>query len=166
MQLNEFFEYKNQLIKDLLTSEEIIRLVDDENVSGDDPASLVYRQIYPYEYIPDTIEQGQTYICCDVDIQKVMNKTFLQPVLYIWVFSHKNKLRLPEGGVRTDRLCAEIAKAINGSRYYGMGELELYAVKRFAPLEDYQGKVMTFYAQEFNRTSPSGKPIPSNRKKG
>ena len=166
MQLEEFFDYKNQLMEDLLTNPEIVKLLDDNCMITDKPESLVYKQVFPFEYIPDTIEHGQTFICCDVDIQRSLNKTFLLPVLYVWVFSHKSKLRLQEGGVRTDKLCSEIAKEINGSRNYGLGELDLYSVKRFAPITDYQGKVMMFQAQEFNRTVPTGKPVPSNRKRG
>ena len=169
MQLEEFFDYKNQLMHDLLTNEEIVRLLADDCKPVNDVQDLVYKQVFPYEYIPETIEHGQTFICCDVDIQKSVNKTFLIPVLYIWVFSHKSKLRLPKetgGGIRTDKLCSVIAKAVNGSRYYGLGELDLYAVKRFAPITDYQGKVLTFQAKDFNRTLPTGKPVPSNRKNG
>jgi len=166
MQLEEFFDYKNQLMQDLLTNPTIVRLLSDDDAVIENPGSLVYSQVHPYEYIPDTVEHGQTYICCDVDVQKSLNKTYLLPVLYIWVFTHKSKLRLPEGGVRTDKLASEIAKAINGSRYYVLGELDLYSVKRFAPINDYQGKVMMFQATEFNRHSPTGKPVPSNRKSG
>jgi len=166
MQLEEFFDYKNQLMQDLLTNQTIVRLLSDDETVIENPDSLVYSQVHPYEYIPDTVEHGKTFICCDVDVQKSLNKTYLIPVLYVWVFSHKSKLRLPEGGVRTDRLVSEIAKAINGSRFYGLGELDLYSVKRFAPINDYQGKVMTFNATEFNRHSPTGKPVPSNRKNG
>lgn len=164
MQLDEFFYYKNQLMEDLLTNSEIVKLLCDGKDEGVQPEELVYTQVFPFEYIPDTIEHGQTFICCDVDIQKSVNKTFLVPDLYVWVFTHKSKLRLSEGGVRTDRLCAEIAKAINGSRYYGLGELDLYSVKRFAPIADYQGKVMLFRAQEFNRATPSGRAAPTNRR--
>ena len=162
MQLSEFSEYKNQLMEDLLTNNEIVRLICDDH-PVDDVKSLVYSQVFPFEYIPETIEHGATYICCDVDIQKVESKTFLLPVLNIWLFSHKSKLRLPEGGVRTDRLAAEIAETINGSRNYGLGELDLYSVRRFAPIPDYQGKVMTFHAKEFNRLSPNTMPIPEKR---
>lgn len=164
MQLNEFFDYKNQLMEDLLSNKEIVRLLDDNIAAIEKPLNLAYKQVHPYEYIPEVVDEGNTFICFDVDIQKTMNKTFLQPVLYVWVFSHKSKLRLPEGGVRTDKLCSEIAKAINGSRQYGLGELDLYSVKRFVPINDYQGKVMMFQAQEFNRQTPTGKAIPSNRK--
>ena len=166
MQLEEFYNYKNQLIGDLLTRPAIVRLLSDDCRDTDSPERLVYSQVFPYEYIPDTVEHGQTFICCEVDVQRSLNKTFLLPVLYVWVFSHKSKLRLPEGGVRTDRLCSEIAMAINGSRFYGLGELDLYSVKRFAPMTDYHGKVMTFQAQEFNRISPTGRPIPQNRRNG
>lgn len=166
MQLDEFFDYKNQLMEDLLTNQTIVRLLSDDCEVIDNPETLMYQQVFPFEYVPDTVEHGQTFICCDVDIQRSVNKTFLLPALYIWVFTHKSKLRLPEGGVRTDRLASEIAESINGSRNYGLGELDLYSVKRFAPITDYQGKVMMFQATDFNRLAPSNKPIPSNRKRG
>lgn len=166
MQLDEFFNYKNQLMEDLLTSKQIVMLLNDDCKAIRNPESLVYSQIFPYEYIPDTVTHGHTFICCEVEIQRATSKTFLAPALYVWVFTHKSKIRLPEGGVRTDKLCSEIAKTINGSRFYGLGELCLYSVRRFAPITDYQGKVMMFQATDFNRLSPSDKPIPSNRKKG
>ena len=115
--------------------------------------------------MPETTETGKTFVCFDVDIQRVDNKTFLNPMIYIWVFTHKSQMRLPEGGVRTDKLCSEIAKVLDGSRYYGLGELNLYSVRRFAPMTDFQGKVMAFSAKEINRYSPTGKPVPAVRKK-
>lgn len=163
MQLDEFFDYKNKLMEDLLTHKDIVRLVDDE-VKMKDSHNLAYSRIYPCEYVPDTVEHGKTFICFDVDIQSSANKTFLYPVLYVWVFTHRSKLRLPEGGVRTDKLCSEICKVINGSRWYGLGELNIYSVKRFAPMTDYQGKVMTFQAKDFNRMYDPHKTTPVNRK--
>lgn len=164
MQLEEFYDYKNQLMEDLLTSESIVRLLSDD-LTLQDAESLKYTQVFPYEYVPETVEHGQTFICFDVDIQSTSpNKTFLSPTLFIWVFTHKSKLRLPEGGVRTDKLCSEICKVINGSRKYGLGELNIYGVKRFAPMTDFNGKVMTFLARDFNKVYDGEKYIPSKRK--
>ena len=165
MQLEELFDYKNQLMKDILTNETIVKLINEKS-DLDDAHLLAYEQVFPYECVPETLEYGKTYICFDVDIQKQLNKTFYAPTIYVWVFSHQSKLRLPEGGVRTDKLVSEIAKAINGSRMYGLGELDLYSIRRFAPAADYQGKMMTFHAIDFNRPAPNLKPIPANRKKG
>lgn len=164
MQLQDFYDYKNQLMEDLLTSESIVKLIN-ENISMDDAVSLAYKQVHPYEYVPVTIEEGFTFVCFDVDVQRSVNKTYLLPTLYVWVFAHRSKLRLDEGGVRTDKLCAEICKKINGSKMYGLGELEFYSSKRFAPMTDYQGKCLTFNAVEFNRFHDPDKRIPVNRKK-
>ena len=84
MQLEEFFGYKDRLMKDLLTNEEIVNLLD-EDVPIENAKSLAYSRVFPFEYVPDTVEHGDTYICFDVDIQEVFNKTFLSPTLYIWV---------------------------------------------------------------------------------
>ena len=165
MQLQEFFDYKNQLMEDLLTNSEIVRLVND-TVTLENAEALAYTQVFPCEYVPDTVEHGTTYICFDVDILESVNKTYLLPTLYVWVFTHKSLLRLPEGGVRIDKLCSEICNAINGSRMYGLGELNLYSVKRFAPMTDYQGKCMAFRAVDFNKQFDPNRPTPSNRKRG
>lgn len=165
MQLEEFYDYKNKLMEDLLTSDSVVRLLSD---SFDDinPLDLRYTQVFPYEYIPETVEHGKTFICCDVDIQKSLNKTFLMPTIFVWVFTHKSLLRIPGVGIRTDLLCSEISKILNGNRCYGLGELDLYSVKRFAPMTDYQGKVMMFQTKDWNRPSPTGHQTPSNRKLG
>lgn len=163
MKLDDFYDYKNKLMEDLLTNENIVRILN-ERLPMSSAKTLAYTQVFPCEYVPETVQEGKTYICFDVDIQKG-GKTFYYPTLYIWVFAHRSKLRLPNGGgVLTDKLCSEICKAIDGSRYYGLGELELYSVKRFAPMTDYQGKVLTFTMKEFNRVHDPNKSTPSNRK--
>lgn len=164
-QLDEFFDYKNTLMEDLLTNPEIVSLIN-ENVTVEDAAKLAYRQVFPCEYVFETVEHADTHICFDVDIQKPFDKTFLLPTLYVWVFTHKSKLRLPEGGLRTDKLCSKIATILNGSRKYGLGELDLQSVKRYAPMTDFPGKVMTFYAKDWNKKHPTSMELPANRKKG
>jgi len=164
MQLDDFFDYKNQLMKDLLTNEKIVDLLD-AGVTLENAQQLAYTRVFPCEYVPETVQDGYTFICFDVDVTRAQNKTYLHPALYIWVFTHRSKLRLPEGGVRTDKLCSEICKAINGSRRYGLGELNLYSCKRYAPMTDFQGKVLTFDVDEFNRQHTYRQDVPSNRKR-
>ena len=148
---------------DILTNETIVKLIDDENQFNGDASKLAYTHVFPYEYVPETVEDGWTFICFDVDVHEA-GKTYYTPTLYVWVFSHKSRLRLPEGGVRTDKICSEICNSINGSRYYGLGELNLHSAKRFAPMTDYNGKMLTFYAKDYNRQFVGNKQTPSNRK--
>lgn len=163
--LEEFFDYKNQLMQDLLTNDAIISLVE-KGTPTERANELAYTRVFPYEYIPTAVDQAGTYICFEVDIQKIINKTFLSPTLYVWVFTHKSRMRMDGGGILVDKLVSEVERTINGSRKYGLGELDLNSVKRFAPSADYYGKVMTFCATDFNRPAPNKKPIPSNRKTG
>lgn len=163
--LDIFYNYKNNLIGELVTNEEIISLLTDDEELISHPEKLIYSQLFPLEYVPDTIQHAKTYICCDVDIQKAAGRPLFEPVFHIWIFTHKSLLILPDGkGVRVDRLASKIADILDGSHYYGMGELEFYSSKRFAPIADYQGKVLTFTTTDWAKVPPNNKPIPSNRK--
>ena len=95
----------------------------------------------------------------------MQNKTFYVPVLYVWILVHKGALRTADKHLRLDELCAEVNKILNGSRYYGLGELELSSVDGFKPITDYLGKALTYVAADFNL--PSGRrKTPANRKAG
>ena len=163
MQLDEFYDYKNLLMELLCSSENVVRLVTDSATEPVPNYDLPYKQIFPFEFIPETVGEGKTFICFDVDIDRVYNKTFYEPVLYIWAFTHSSKLVMPEGGIRTDQLSVEINRELNGSRLFGLGTLELDSVGRFSPIQDYQGRVLTYVASDYNRPGVSYRP-PKNRK--
>lgn len=169
MNLAELFDYKNQLFKDILTNERLVKLIN-EKKTLETAEELCYTQLYPFENIPETIEHGHTYICCEVDVtpssaRSNKNKQlFYTPTIYIWVLVHKSKVRLPGGGVRFDAICSEIASTINESLEYGIRGLQLASVRRFTPLTDYQGKVMTFIAEDINWAYDPSRQIPENRK--
>lgn len=161
MLLEEFFDYKNKLMKMFCTSEEVVKLVaDDEDADG---LSLPYKQIFPYEFIPETTDKGRTYICFDVDIPEVSNEVVYNPVIWIWIFTHKSKLRLPEGGVRTDKIAQVIDRMLNGNRELGMGEANLRTVARFSPVEDFQGRVLAYQCRDTNRWGVK-QPVPTKRR--
>lgn len=164
MYLDELFYYKNQLMKDLVTNERIIELMQDDADPNKKPEDFIYTQIMPFEYFPDTVEHGKVFICFDVEVQRASVQTYYDPVIYVWIFCHKSKMRLPEGGVRIDEIAIEVAKTLSGSRDYGLGELLFYSSRRFAPINDYQGKQLTFQAKDFNHLHKFSKEIPSKRK--
>lgn len=161
--LEEFYNYKNKFIEHILTDERIVKMLDPEGVY-ENPEDLIYRQVFPLEYVPETVEEGKTFICCEVDIDKPFDKTYLLATIFVWVFTHKSLVRLPEGGVRVDEICSCIAEKLNGNYEYGLGTLDLNSVKRFAPMSDYQGKYMVFYATDFNQLNNPDKFIPAHRK--
>lgn len=169
MQLQDFYDYKNRFAEDVLTDENLVHLItDDANYDMSRVGELMYSHVFPFEYMPETLEKAGTYLFIEVEAQRMTEETFFTPVIYVWIMCHKSKLRLPEGGVRTDALVSALAGKMNGSRMYGIGELDLYAVRRFSPIADYNGKMMTFHAREFNKPAAARNafPVPANRKKG
>lgn len=165
MELQEFYDYKNRLMMDLCSNEEIVKLVTGQEKPKVPARNLAYEQIYPYQFIPETENNARTFICFDVDIARAPNKTFYYPVIYIWVLVHKSKMKTDGLGCRTDAITCAIDRMLNGNRFYGQGALELGPVERFIPTTDYLGRGMVYYTRDFNRT-PGMKQVPGNRKKG
>lgn len=166
MQLEEFYGYKNLLMKSLCENEQVVKLVTGNKKARVPNHGLPYSQIFPYEFVPDTVDEGKTFVCFDVDIVSVPNKTYYTPVIYVWVFTHKSLLRMKDGnGCLLDQLCMSINEMINGSRYFGLGETKLDSVRRFAPIKDYLGRCMTYYTLDFNRAKDHNWNGPSNRKR-
>ena len=62
MYLDEFQNYKNQLLDDLSKNPEIVRLLSDkyEQDPQESVETLYRHQIFPFEHVPDTIEQGHS----------------------------------------------------------------------------------------------------------
>ena len=150
-------------MKILCTNKSIVSLVTNEDNHSVPAHDLAYKYIYPYEWLPDTIDTGHTFICFDVDIIEVPNRTMLVPYLYIWVFTHKSLLRLREGGARLDLIANEIDNELNGNRLFGLGQLQLNQVTRFVPISNYQGRMLTYRTRDFNYPKNTAPP-PSNRR--
>lgn len=163
MELQEFYDYKNRLMKDLCSNLEIVKLVTGDANPKVPNKNLPYTQIFPFQFIPETENDARTFICFDVDIVNVPNKTFYKPVIYIWIIAHKSNMRTASQGCRTDAISCEIDHMLNGNRNYGQGELMLGPVTRFNPNTDFLGRQLIYTTRDFNR-SPGMKPTPAYRK--
>ena len=173
MNLEELRSYKNQFFGDILTDEKIVHLIDPD-MPLQNADKLMYDNVYPSLYVPDTVEQAKTFVCCDVDFQ-VANvrqigdkQLYYCPIMYVWIFTHKSLMKIPDGGFRVDELAIGITDKIAGSKFYTMGALTLYSAKRFAPMVDFVGKVLAFNGRDWNEPSAENpnRPIPSNRRAG
>lgn len=149
-------------MKEICSNKEIVKLLLEKDDVVVPCVDLPYSQVFPYEYLPETVNNAQTFICFDVDIQSVTSKMIYSPVIYIWIFTHKSKMHMSEGGILTDKISEEIDKILNGSRFFGLGDLDLKSVTRFSPIQDYQGRVLVYTAIDFNRLNPN-KLIPKRR---
>ena len=58
MQLQDFFDYKNKLMEDILTNDKIVHLINDKVSMKDAYDRLAYKQVFPYDYVPETVHPG------------------------------------------------------------------------------------------------------------
>lgn len=168
MNLREIFSYKNKMSKLFSSDKEMVQLITDYEDVELPAKDLAYTHLFPYEFVPDTSDEARTFVCFDVDMEYVYektNKTFYYPIIYVWIVVHKSKLRLKEGGVRLDGIANRVDELLNGNRFFGIGTLELHTVERWRPNRDYLGRTLVYHTREWNRGG-AGAPIqkvPSNR---
>lgn len=148
--LEEFTTYKNTLMKAICTSTAIVDLLkiasDPVTITGRD---MRYKRIYPYNYVPLTIENAQTFICFTVTAPNIKKGIINDLRLTVYVFTHQDIMRT-DRGMRTDLLISEIDKLLNGSTEYGLGKVELKACDVMqVPCQGYSGLYSVYTVQDF-----------------
>lgn len=149
--LEEFTEYKQTLMKAICTSDSIVELLkletDPVEITGRD---MRYKRIFPYNYVPYTIEHAQTFICFTVTAPNVRDNLIAELRLTVYVFTHQDIMRTDKG-VRTDLLVSEIDKLLNGSTKYGLGKVSLKACDVMqVPAQGYSGLYSVYSVKDFN----------------
>ena len=151
--LEEFTSYKQTLMKALCTSSVVKNLLklssDPSNITGKD---MRYKRIFPYNYVPLTIETAQTFICFTVTAPNVKDDLITELRLTIYVFTHQDLMRT-DNGMRTDLLISEIDKLLNGSTQYGLGKVSLKSCDVMqVPCQGYSGLYSVYSVKDFNNT--------------
>ena len=149
MYLEELSKYKIEIMKRLCLSEKIqsLILLSKSQNSG---REMMYKNIFPYAFVPDTVTNAGTFICFDLEVQRVENRTFKDINILFWIFTHQSLMRA-DGGIRTDLIASEVDKILNGNRDLGLGTVELKKVLRVNPAKDYHGRSLVYRSVDFNR---------------
>ena len=48
---------------------------------------MVYKYIFPYAFVPDTVTNSSTFICFDLEVQRVQNRTFKDKYLILDIYA-------------------------------------------------------------------------------
>ena len=138
-------------MKAICTSDRIVELLklntDPVGIQGRD---MRYKRIFPYNYVPYTIETAQTFICFTVTAPNVKDNLIAELRLTVYVFTHQDIMRT-DSGVRTDLLVSEIDKLLNGSTKYGLGKVSLRACDVMqVPAQGYSGLYSVYTVKDFS----------------
>lgn len=153
--LRDLTYYRKSIMKALCCDEDVVKLVSDDETAIPPNRDLMYENIFPYAYIPDTEKETDTFICFSVAIPRVENKTYKTMNIYFYIFTHQSLMRT-SNGLRTDLLAEAIDKMTNGALGLGLGRIKLDRVEDISPTTHYHGLAVQYTVTDFNRPSIQG----------
>lgn len=122
---NAISDWKNKAIELVIGQDEIMELLDMDEVEADDP---MYTRIFPYNHIPQIIEETKVYITFTVNIPKItFNKIWAYPRLTVRVIAHQERMKLNMAGVSATRIdyIAKLIVDLLTKNDFGYGKLHL-----------------------------------------
>lgn len=154
-QFEKLSEYKNNILYKLITNENLVKALvcNDEDflnydLSGFNPTTLIYNQIFPYQYTNNTEDTLKTFITMSFGNYKYINNSFKSGIFSIFIFSHKNLMKT-DNGLRTDYILNEVDDMFNKKKDVGNFSLELYGGGDFKVNNDYFGSFITYKFTDF-----------------
>jgi len=155
--LKELGKYK-LIFRSLLKNSDIVcKLILGENYEdgGYDLGTELEKYLIPHLYVPDTINETQSYVLFDCGMYRG-GSSIKTMRLTIQTFCHKKIIEYPQTpkgyyGYRYDVLAQCIEELMfnkDNGRKFGIGIPELVSVNTFL-LNDYVGHVLTFDIKEF-----------------
>lgn len=119
-------DWKNKALSMIQDSDEIMSLLEMTEQEADDP---MYVRLFPYNHIPETIEEAKVYITMQVSIPRIVfNKIWANPRMTIRIFAHQDKMKLSLPGIsatRIDYIAELLIKMFQGIKGFGGGTLQL-----------------------------------------
>ncbi|ASA22754.1 hypothetical protein [Paenibacillus donghaensis] len=155
--LKEISEYKDTIINRLLSDQELCKAVyyaDEgflEKPDIDDLDNLIYENIFPHRFIPDTTETAKTFVTISCTDYRPTGNSFKNGLLNIYMFTHRDLFRTDYGYTRMDFIMTKIEELMNSKRGIGLGELGFGGLNEYVVNEKFQGYVLSYRPVDFNR---------------
>lgn len=149
----EIMRYKQTAISAIVNNPNIVEALDRDYIG--DGEGLIYKNIFPYVYVPDVEEEAKCYILVTVDMPKVWNDNsylFQQVLVCFYVLCHQELMLTEYGGTRIDYIADELEGIFNQSTDFGFGEMELIANTEQSPDAHHRMRVLQFQTKQPTRS--------------
>ena len=155
----EIIEYKRSAMAAMAGVDNIVKAINAKDVSGEylDPGDLFYTHIFPYDYLPDSIDVIGTYVTVEVSMPNVStaNYFFKDVLITVTIICHQDMMQMTDseplgatGSTRADYLSVEIDKLFNQTTEL-LGKYKVELVSNVAGSIDpvHKCRVMRFKTQ-------------------
>lgn len=155
--LEELTLYKSRLMQSFCSSKELASYLAVEGEPTLFGKDLSYKRVFPYSHVPQIKDEARSFICFDIEVPMVKNDIIKTIQINVYIISHQNLMRLPDGGgMRIDVMASEVDKILNGSSDYGLGTVELISLRSFNPITGYYGRELKYRVLDINRSLCAG----------
>lgn len=148
-------EYKNNILYKLITNDNLVKalICNDENFldydsSNFNPATLIYSQIFPYQYSFDINIEPQSFITMSFGNYSYVNNCFKSGIFSIYVITH-NSLLKTSYGLRTDYILNEVDNMFNQTKEFGDFKSDLYSSGDIKVSDEYFGCMISYKFYDF-----------------
>lgn len=152
--------YKKKLVSSIVTSPELVELLDNSYVEDGecvDSDELIYKQVFPYYYIPDTQTDAKSYVIMKVNGLGIKNKIYNKAEVFICVISHQGIMKA-KGGTRIDKMGEIVEELFNGRDDFGFGEMELKYNIEDEINTTHRCRILKFMVEDFNTDACKDEP--------
>lgn len=143
-------DIKNKVIWEIINNKEIVDALKKGQPGIEDDSDLIYKQIFPYYYIPSANEKENTsadakpFITMRTYVPRLRNNVVEKYMLQIAVFSNKDVMQY-NGMIITDFLISRLVPVIEKTDKLGIDNAELISIEPYPPYAvDYDGYVLNF----------------------
>jgi len=151
----EVIEFRNKITSAILKNKEIVELLGFD--ANTDVEEILYKRIFPHEYIPDTLKEATKYINFDIETTlDPFNNVFNNITIQFFLLAHDGVLRTSKG-LWYDRVACQLDDMFTESNLFGVGKIMLVGNGRYVPTKDIRGRVLTFTVKDFTNGKKYGK---------
>lgn len=148
--INTILDIKNKVIWEIINNKDIVDTLKFGQLDIDDPSDLIYKQIFPYYYIPpannkdNTSADAKSFITMRTFVPRLRNNTVERYTLQIAVFANKD-IMIYKGMIVTDFLITHLVPVIEKTDQLGIDHAELMSIEPYPPYAtDFDGYVLNF----------------------
>lgn len=155
MKFKELSKNKNTIMSKIINDTEILKALtnpDEDFLNQDlscDPISVIYKNLFPYRYVPDTTSTSQCYITMSFGRYKKVLNHYRAGYLTFYIFCNKNIVKTSEGWLRYDFIAHKIDELFEGNEELGMGKMQFENMDDLLVNDDYVGLQISYKTMQF-----------------
>lgn len=107
----------HEFCRALCNNSNIVTVIDNNTIDPDCPEELMYKSIFPFKRVVDTVEESGTYIAVRANAPeyKRHNQYLLEAELWVWIVVEQRNMSMSEYGLdmtKTDYLASQVEEVI------------------------------------------------------